>query len=150
MSSETDVDGLNLLPDPIPIDTRLYAGLRAAIDGVDVVGLFQRIAALEAERDALLLQAQGWACEAKAQRATVNEAYRAITGATGEPGDWHGAEPIKVMVRERDTLRAALTQCVEALNEAHDDHYKYMSNAVTLHIGKALAHAQAALNEKRD
>lgn len=60
---------------------------------------------LREEREKLKLEAEGWAQEARTQRATVREAYQAITGATGEPGDWHGAEPIKALVKERNRLR---------------------------------------------
>lgn len=58
------------------------------------------------ERNALQQQAEGWAMEAKSQRATVHESYQAISGATGEPGDWSGAEPVKALVAERDTLKS--------------------------------------------
>jgi hypothetical protein len=49
---------------------------------------------LTRERDALKQQAKQWAMEAKAQKTTVHECYRAVTGGTGEPGDWHGAQPV--------------------------------------------------------
>lgn len=53
----------------------------------------------------LRMEAQGHAIEARAQRATVREIYQVVTGATGEPGDWNGANP----VRERiDRLTAML------------------------------------------
>ena len=60
------------------------------------------------EVEALKLQAQVWASEARAQKATVHACYEAITGKTGEPGDWNGAEPIRRYVAERDAL--ALSQ----------------------------------------
>ena len=61
------------------------------------------------EVEAMKLQAQVWASEARAQKATVHACYEAITGKTGEPGDWNGAEPIRRYVaEERDAL--ALSQ----------------------------------------
>lgn len=67
-----------------------------------------RIEALERERDALKQQAQIWAQEAKTQKATVQAAYQACTGATGEPGDWNGAAPIRALAADRAALRNAL------------------------------------------
>lgn len=66
----------------------------------------------QALTDALKLQAQIWAQEAKTQQATVRAAYQACTGATGEPGDWNGAAPIRALVAERDALRSALEHIV--------------------------------------
>lgn len=50
-------------------------------------------------------QAEIWAQEARAQKATVHEIYQFITGATGEPGDWNGAKPVVEYVEQ---LREAL------------------------------------------
>jgi hypothetical protein len=51
----------------------------------------------------LRLQAQGHAQEARGANATIAEAYQVVTGATGEPGNWNGAKPIRAEV---DRLRA--------------------------------------------
>lgn len=56
-------------------------------------------AVLRAENEALKLQAQCWKFEAKAQKATVHESYQAITRATGEPGDWNGANPVRARIK---------------------------------------------------
>jgi hypothetical protein len=45
--------------------------------------------------DRLRLEAQIHAQEARTQRATVHEIYQLVTGGTGEPGDWNGAEPVR-------------------------------------------------------
>lgn len=63
------------------------------------------ISALEAEKkradeaealvERLKLEARCHAGEARTANATIAEAYQAVTVGTGEPGNWHGAEPIK-------------------------------------------------------
>lgn len=62
--------------------------------------------------DRLRLEAQIHAGEARCHKATVHEAYQACSGATGEPGNWHGAEPIRKALseatRQRDEALAAL------------------------------------------
>ena len=50
-------------------------------------------------------EAQIQAQEARSQRATVREIYQAVTGRTGEPGDWHGSQPVLALIEERDALR---------------------------------------------
>ena len=68
----------------------------------------ERCSALERERDALTQQAQIWKQEAETQKATVHECYQVCTGATGEPGDWNGANPVREVVAQRDL---ALAEC---------------------------------------
>jgi hypothetical protein len=58
------------------------------------------------ERDMAIQEAQVHAQEARTQRATVHETYQLCTGATGEPGDWHGAEPVRRVIQERDQYQA--------------------------------------------
>jgi hypothetical protein len=66
--------------------------------------------AQDAERlvDRLRLEAQTHAGEARCHKATVHEAYQAVTGATGEPGNWHGAGPIKELAHHAERLAADL------------------------------------------
>ena len=71
----------------------------------------EKDAALE-ERDACLLQARCHAQEARTANATIAEIYQVVTGATGEPGNWHGAEPVK---RAFDNARASTLAEVIAL-----------------------------------
>lgn len=58
----------------------------------------------------LLQQAQIWKQEARCANDTIGQIYQAVTGAKGEPGNWHGAEPVKALVAERDALRAEVEQ----------------------------------------
>lgn len=50
----------------------------------------------------LKLEAQIHAQEARTANATIAEIYQCVSGATGEPGNWHGAEPVRRLVQERD------------------------------------------------
>lgn len=68
----------------------------------------ERAKRAEAEAERLKQEARIWTQEARTQRATVHDCYQAVTGATGEPGDWHGAEPIRALVAERNALRRAM------------------------------------------
>lgn len=56
----------------------------------------------------ILLQAQCWKQEARCANHTIAEIYQLVTGATGEPGNWNGAEPVRALIAERDALRARL------------------------------------------
>ena len=93
--------------------------------------------------DRLKLEAQIQAQEARSQRATVREIYQAVTGRTGEPGDWNGAKPVMALIEERDALRARIDDLsrayavqglaleeertrvaeLEAAIHSHKDHY---------------------------
>lgn len=83
--------------------------------------LREEIARVTAERDALKQQAEIHAQEARTQRATVQEIYQLCTGATGEPGDWHGAEPVRALVAERDALRDFLVRVLHETGVVGDD-----------------------------
>lgn len=56
----------------------------------------------------LLMQAQIWKGEARCANHTIGQIYQLVTGATGEPGNWHGAGPIRALIAERDELKARL------------------------------------------
>lgn len=81
---------------------------RTAVGLLDLIA--HQAARLE-EKDALIerlkLEAQIHAGEARCHKSTVHEAYQTCTGATGEPGNWHGAEPIKTALAEAKAARTA-------------------------------------------
>lgn len=77
--------------------------------------LLERAERAERESAHLRLQAQSWACEAKTANATINEGYQAITGATGEPGNWNGAEPVKALIARAQAAETKLATLTEAL-----------------------------------
>lgn len=66
-----------------------------AADTID--NLRTRLAEVEKQRDYAIHQAQIWKLEAASQKATVAECYQICTDATGEPGDWNGAEPVRAL-----------------------------------------------------
>jgi hypothetical protein len=83
--------------------TRLRAELAAANErAVEAEGLAER----------LLMEAQHHAGEARCHKSSLHEAYQACSGATGEPGNWHGANPVRdaiaTLTAERDGLKRAL------------------------------------------
>jgi hypothetical protein len=43
----------------------------------------------------LKIEAQGHAQEARAANSTIAEIYQCVIGSTGEPGNWHGAQPVR-------------------------------------------------------
>lgn len=60
----------------------------------------------QAAYEACKLQAQIWKQEARCANDTIAQIYQLCTGAKGEPGNWHGAEPV------RKALEAAGVQVV--------------------------------------
>jgi hypothetical protein len=98
-------------PDLIVSDEDMAWIARCSPSGIrSLLDLLAHQAARLEEKDALIerlkLEAQIHAGEARCHKSTVHEAYQACTGATGEPGNWHGAEPIKAALTE---AKAALT-----------------------------------------
>lgn len=106
--------------------------------------LFKAHGAVVSERDALAvrvreltelaerlkLEAQIHAQEARTANAIIAEIYQCVTGGTGEPGNWNGAEPVRRRVRE---LEAALQGFYRNSNR-HDwpaDIYDAATSALT-------------------
>lgn len=68
----------------------------------------RKVQEVQAKADALQLQAECHAQEARTANATINEIYQALTGATGEPGNWDGAEPARKVMAELKALQVEL------------------------------------------
>ncbi|HET8791698.1 MAG TPA: hypothetical protein VFM75_10855, partial [Modicisalibacter sp.] len=81
----------------------------------------EELAQLQSERDHAILQAQIHAQEARTQQATVAEIYRLCSGGKGEPGDWHGAEPVRRALADAEQREQALAAHVERLTELITD-----------------------------
>ncbi|MFT0875090.1 hypothetical protein VRZ08_00910 [Rhodopseudomonas sp. G2_2311] len=79
------------------------------IDG-DAKSLRDQISRISAERDAILRQAEAHALEARTANATIYEIYRVVSGATGEPGNWNGAEPVRKAFEAQRAEAKRLTQ----------------------------------------
>lgn len=78
-----------------------------------------RIAELEQLAERLKQEAQIHAMEARTANATIAEIYQAVSGGKGEPGNWHGAVPVRECIGELlGLLREALGPVCEALNYA--------------------------------
>lgn len=88
----------------------------------EILRLKDALKEAEARSEALRRQAEQWAMEARAHKSSLHEAYQAVTGATGEPGNWNGAVPIIAAIgalRARaEKAEAALEEAVGALNDA--------------------------------
>ena len=62
--------------------------------------LASRVRELTELSERLKLEAQIHAQEARTANATIAEIYQCVTGATGEPGTWNGAEPVRQRLAE--------------------------------------------------
>ena len=113
----------------------LYAELDAK--DAEIAALRTRAETAERERDWAIQQAQVWKQEARTQQATVYEGYQAVTGATGEPGDWNGAEPFKALVRERDEAterhKRELVICLRAMDKLEAERDQLAAEGRLLH-----------------
>ncbi|MGN6282132.1 hypothetical protein [Frateuria sp.] len=56
----------------------------------------------------LRMEAQIHAQEARTANATIAEIYQLCSGGKGEPGKWHGAEPVRALIADRADLLASL------------------------------------------
>ena len=82
--------------------------------------------------DHLLMQAQIWASEAKTQRATVREIYQVTTFASGEPGDWNGAKPVRELMARFVTACHEVARLRDRLGEMYLLHGDPNSNSQNL------------------
>lgn len=60
----------------------------------------RRAEAAEALAERLKLEAQFHAQEARTANSTIYEIYQVVSGGKGEPGNWHGAEPVRAKLEE--------------------------------------------------
>jgi hypothetical protein len=69
--------------------------------------------AAEALAERLKLEAQSHAMEARTANSTINEIYQIVSGGKGEPGNWHGAEPVRAKLEALQRENAELRRLVE-------------------------------------
>ncbi|WP_347822773.1 hypothetical protein [uncultured Planktomarina sp.] len=81
----------------------------STFDPPKVNELLDEIERLRELCEKLRREAEMHAQEARTQKSTVHECYQAVSGGTGEPGDWNGAQPIRDYVAAKNArLREAL------------------------------------------
>ena len=111
-----------------------YEGRLRESTADQLVAVIRRAEAAEAERDAMKLQAQIHAQEARCANHSLAECYQAVTGSTGEPGNWNGAVPVREALEslraERDALAQALLECATVEIRLGD---KELSDAIGSH-----------------
>ncbi len=87
---------------------------------------------LRALAETLKLEAQIHAGEARTANATIAEIYQCVTGCTGEPGNWHGARPVRLAV---EALRGRIAEMEAALRKIVTFH----TDRPAHHVGDTLA-----------
>ena len=55
-------------------------------------------------------EARAHAMEARSANATLAECYQAVSGKTGEPGNWHGSQPVRDCIEGLRSAIAAITK----------------------------------------
>ncbi len=80
----------------------------------------ERAEKAEALIDRLRREAEQHAQEARTANATIAEIYQAVTDATGEPGNWNGAEPVRARLT---ALKARVAELEGALTEISKQTY---------------------------
>ena len=68
---------------------------------------------LEQKCNSLEQEATIQAQEMRTQRSSLRECYQAVTGSTGEPGDWNGANPVKEKIEELGQFITRLSEELE-------------------------------------
>lgn len=87
----------------------------------------------------LKIEAQGHAQEAKTANATIAEIYQCVSGATGEVGSWHGAQPVRDAMDKQAQEIAFHVSRVEALR-------RFLSEKITECQKQAKEIAQLQIN----
>jgi hypothetical protein len=72
--------------------------------------------------DRLKLEARIHAQEACTANTTIAEIYQLCTGATGEPGNWNGAEPVR---KEIAAMCERVAELVAGLHKVRRDHWMH-------------------------
>jgi hypothetical protein len=101
-------------------------------------------------------EAQIHAQEARTANATIAEIYQLCTGATGEPGNWNGAEPVRALIAAHEAdvgLRKALEKICEGAPTEWPERYEGDNHGDTARSASEIEHfhmaeiARAALTQ---
>lgn len=76
---------------------------------------------MERSAEACEQQARIHAQEARTANTTIGEIYQLCSGATGERGNWNGADPVRRVIAERDQLRADAATLYQVLGALLDE-----------------------------
>jgi hypothetical protein len=123
--------------DPVAITASAY---RAILD--ELLDRRAEVERLTRENANLLLQAQGHASEARTANSTIYEIYQVLSGGTGEPGNWHGAEPAREYVARVEAANATLVRdTLEKAAKWHDQRARDTPDAFEMEFHQASAKA---------
>jgi len=87
----------------------------------------------------LIMEAQIHAQEATTANATINDIYQLISGSTGEPGNWHGAEPVREYIDNVQTQIRRIRKSAKAISDDINE-----GDKVLCHVGQ-ISHACAVV-----
>jgi len=102
-----------------------------------------RIAELTDLCDRLKQEAQIRAQEARTANATIAEIYQIVTGKTGEPGNWNGAEPVRRRIAELEQDKARLDSGCIMTNERDEFGHEYQCERRGLNLRERIDAALA-------
>lgn len=90
----------------------------------------KRITKLIALNEKIKLEARNHAGEARSANSTISEIYQIISGATGEPANWHGAQPVRDFVESMKTRLTVQNHRGKTFQAKFNigDHVWYMHN----------------------
>lgn len=131
-----------------PENTLFGYNMKPTIDGdfvlfCHVEQLMSRAAELSDLCERLKQEAQIHAQEARTANGTIGKIYQVVTGKTGEPGNWNGAEPVRIALKARESriadLEAALHQIKRIAQYPPQDRHvlKIATQALDLHDKEA-------------
>lgn len=81
----------------------------------------EEVARLKNIAERLKMEAQIHAQEARAANGTIREIYQVVTRATGEPGSWEGAGPVRARIAELEAETSELRERLDALQADYDN-----------------------------
>lgn len=117
----------------------------AAANPTAILALLDRVAEAEALAERLKLEAQVHAQEARTANSTIYEIYQAVSGATGEPGNWNGAQPVIKRINELTDALALILPLAKGYAAAHQvgSNAEYVSQAEAILLRRSATRSTA-------